>query len=58
MAKKVEQSKKGGRKIGRAAEKGKSYRAAGTRERNKEKKVRKHLKRHPNDKAAENYLGV
>ena len=53
MAKKKIQKTKGGtKKYGRAIEKCKSYKAAGTRERNKARKLRRHLKRHPKDLTA------
>ncbi len=51
MAKK-QNRKKLSRKCGRDKVKCAAYRARGTRERNKVRKLRKHCKKHPNDKAA------
>ncbi len=51
MAKR-QKAKKLSRKCGRDKVKCATYRARGTRERNKVRKLRKHCKKHPNDKAA------
>ena len=55
MAKKSQIQRKGGkkcRKYGRSKAKCEKYRAAGTRERNKLRKLKKHCKRHPGDLTA------
>ena len=49
---KPQAGRKKGRKIGRNKVKCEAYRKAGRRERNKARKIRKHLKFHPNDLAA------
>lgn len=49
MAKRQKDKVKGCRKGGRNRAWCEAYRKAGTRERNKKRKILKHLKRHPND---------
>ncbi|MFQ6011539.1 MAG: hypothetical protein ACE5KG_05150 [Nitrososphaerales archaeon] len=56
--KKANRGGKKGRKIGRSKEKCQRYRAAGTREKNKIRKVRKHVRRHPNDAVARRALDL
>ena len=53
MAKKKAQKRKSGnKKHGRSKEKCLAYKARGQRERNKLRKLHKHVRKHPNDKAA------
>ena len=52
----VHKSGKKNRKHGRAEDKCAAYKANGTREKNKVKKARKHLKRHPNDLVGREYV--
>lgn len=52
MASPKKKGGKKGRKIGRNAEKCKAYRAAGRREKNKKRRLAKHLRNHPQDLAA------
>ena len=47
-----QQSKKGGAKAGRNRVECERYRAQGRREQNKAQKLRKHIRRFPNDEAA------
>jgi ribosomal protein S15P/S13E len=56
MAKQERPGGKKGRKIGRDKEKCARYRIQGRREINKIRKVRKHIRRHPNDIYAEEAL--
>ena len=48
--------KSGNRKVGRNKVKCDWYRSRGTREKNKIRKINKHLKKHPNDKQAKRSL--
>jgi hypothetical protein len=50
------QTKSGGKKIGRNKVECQRYRARRTRERNKLRKLRKHIKRYPGDAAARRAL--
>lgn len=53
MGRKKQESRKGGaRKKGRNIAKCANYKSLGKRERNKRRKVSKHLRRHPNDRDA------
>ena len=53
MAKRQREKVKGCKKAGRNRAWCEAYRKAGTRERNKRRKMLKHIKRFPNDKGAE-----
>ena len=52
MAKRQSNRSKKGRKIGRNKVKCAAYRASGRRERNKARRLRRHLRSHPNDGVA------
>ena len=52
MSKRVKRGSGGRRKIGRMKAKCERYRLLHTREKNKIKKILKHLKKHPNNKSA------
>lgn len=56
MAKTNDRSRSG-RKIGRDKVKCQRYKISGIRERNKIRRIRKHLKFHPNDACASDALG-
>ena len=50
--KKVQKRKSGNKKHGRSKDKCLAYKARGQRELNKLRRLRKHCKKHPNDKIA------
>lgn len=58
MAKRQKDKVKGCRKGGRNRAWCQMYRNAGTRERNKRRKMKRHIKRFPNDKGAERALAL